>query len=422
MLTLQICTGDLFSTYGGGQVYVRNIVDEFIRQGVSIAVVSFVGSDDAGVVKRDYRGCDLYEIGAVDMTQLHGLIREINPDVIHAHSHKADISLIGKSLNIPTIITAHHGGILCPAGALLNTRDEICTVRHSAKNCLKCTINNVRFGRVFYPIMRMLPHGFSLKLGDLAKKAPFIPVASPVAMSPLSVDSKIREWDIIAQNATKIIAPSLAIRDAMVRCGADDTKIDIVPHGIPLPPDKLVKKSHSNRTKKFFFVGRICYVKGVHILLEALSKVDNPDIELHIIGGAGNRGEERYRNCLQKKYRHDKRIIWEGKVKPDQLFEHICHYDVMIHSAIFLEVFGMTISESISLGIPVIATRCGGAEMQIEEGVNGWLVKPNSVVSLQTKIEDISTKISITQTDKNSIISITKHCQTLYSIYEKNID
>ena len=38
MKLLQIASGDFFSTYGGGQVYVKNIVDEMIRQNLDLTV------------------------------------------------------------------------------------------------------------------------------------------------------------------------------------------------------------------------------------------------------------------------------------------------------------------------------------------------------------------------------------------------
>ncbi len=37
-----VASGDFFSDYGGGQVYVRNIVDELARHsGISTTVISF---------------------------------------------------------------------------------------------------------------------------------------------------------------------------------------------------------------------------------------------------------------------------------------------------------------------------------------------------------------------------------------------
>lgn len=87
MLILQIASGDFFSTYGGGQVYVKSIVDEMIRQGYSVQVISFVNKDCA-VETRDYKGTMLYEVGSNGIDRLESLIVQIRPDVIHAHSHK----------------------------------------------------------------------------------------------------------------------------------------------------------------------------------------------------------------------------------------------------------------------------------------------------------------------------------------------
>jgi hypothetical protein len=66
---LQIASGDFFSTYGGGQVYVKNIVDEMIRQGYSVQVISFVNKDCA-VETRDYKGTMLYEVGSNGIDRL----------------------------------------------------------------------------------------------------------------------------------------------------------------------------------------------------------------------------------------------------------------------------------------------------------------------------------------------------------------
>ena len=55
MKVLEVASGDFFSTYGGGQVYVKNIVDEMVRQGRDVAVVSFTG--DKGVEHKSYKSC-----------------------------------------------------------------------------------------------------------------------------------------------------------------------------------------------------------------------------------------------------------------------------------------------------------------------------------------------------------------------------
>ena len=75
------------------------------------------------------------------------------------------------------------------------------------------------------------------------------------------------------------------------------------------------------------------------------------------------------------------------------------------------------------MGKPVLATRCGGAEMQIEEGINGWLVEPNNAKELAKQIQIISSrkKLETSQHFKTQLISIESHCNSLYSIYQQTI-
>lgn len=419
MNILQISSGDFFSTYGGGQIYVKNIVDEFIHQQVDLSVISFVGNNKLG--QKNYNGVDLFEVkDDINENDLLNLVQQINPSLIHVHSHKDLICRIGKRLNIPVVVTAHHGGILCPAGSLLDSEDNICSKNICFENCLKCCLRNVRTGKYWYPLMRHLNKNQYLKFGQYLKSRPFIPFVTPIGSAALSIENKIKQWNDIKNLSTRIIAPSNAIAEAMIRNGLDKEKIRILPHGIPLPdtPQPFLEiKDKIN----FFYVGRICYVKGIHIMLQAFSQVKSENLELHLIGGSGNKGEKRYMNTLMKKYKRDKRIIWHGKVAPDNVFDTIKDFHIQIHPTICMEIFGLNISESLSMNKPVLATKCGGTEMQIIDGVNGWLVEPNNVESLKNKIDEISIN-KISDLEKNiskNVISIEEHCKTLKSLYEE---
>lgn len=420
MLILQIASGNFFSTYGGGQVYVKNIVDEMILQQCSLQVISFVSKEEA-IEKKQYKSIDLYEVGREGVKDLQQLIRKIGPDIIHAHSHKAEIVNIGKALHIPVIVTAHHGGIVCPAGTLLDCQDRICTQPVSHQHCLACCLRNIRSGKYWYPLMRLLPQKKYQQLGRGLSKLPFLPFITPIGQTALSIERKRMEWKTIAEGCTRMIAPCYAISEAMQRNGLDKDKITILPHGIPLPASVPSFPPVINGKIKFFYVGRICYVKGLHILLQAFSSVNNPHIELHLIGGTGNKTERRYEHQLKKQYSSDPRIIWHGKVSPDQVFNTIRDFHILIHPAIYLEVFGLNIAESLAMGKPVLATRCGGAEMQIEEGINGWLVEPNDVEELTKKIQEITVRFNQYKPENSTrkVISIQEHCKSLIRLYEK---
>ena len=436
MKILQIASGDFFSTYGGGQVYVKNIVDEIIRQGLDVTVLSFVVKDIA-INKCDYKGISLWEIGKhAKEADIEELVQTISPDIIHAHSQKELFASLGDRLHIPVIITAHHGGILCPAGTLMNADDQICQTNLSHEHCLKCCLANIRTGRNWYPIMRQLQKNSYVRLGKALQKLPFMPFITPIGGTALSIQSKISEWQTISEKATKVIAPSHAIADAMCRNGLSRDKVIVIAHGIPKNeeiqndcPSKLGGRAHAegvsilahNGKIRFFYVGRICRIKGLHILLEAFSGIANQDkAELHIIGGAGNKGEQRYINKLQRRYT-PLNIVWHGKVPAEKIFDTIKDFDVMVHPTICMEIFGLNIAEALAMNKPVLATRCGGAEMQIVDGVNGWLVQPNETHALRAKMIEIIEKgitLDVCNLHKD-VIAIDEHVRDLLKVYEK---
>ncbi len=421
MKILQIASGNFFSTYGGGQVYVKNIVDEMIRRGMDVCVISFM-AQSAGVVKKEYKGHLLYEIGNECDDKIISTIIDINPDIIHAHSHKSLVCRIGRQIDVPVIVTAHHGGIVCPAGTLLDCDDSICHKSVDLGNCLRCCLRNIRTGEYWYPWVRHLSLETYLHLGHFLEGKPFIPVITPVGGIAMAIEEKKRQWSEIIEMCSLMIAPSQAMGEALTTRGLNRKKLKVVPHGVPMPAhgDLLAIKDGPIR---FFYVGRICYVKGIHVLLEAFHKLKQTDVELHLIGGAGNKQEEKYMNTLYKKYFCDNRIVWHGKVPPNEIYDKIKAFHISVSSSSFLEAFGLNIAESLAMGRPVVATRCGGAEMQIKDGINGWLVPTNDVEVLRAKLDEIVCKrdcISfISGNCRNSVITIEEHCATLLNIYEE---
>jgi glycosyltransferase involved in cell wall biosynthesis len=75
------------------------------------------------------------------------------------------------------------------------------------------------------------------------------------------------------------------------------------------------------------------------------------------------------------------------------------------------------------MGKPVIATRCGGAEMQIEEGKNGWLVEPNCIKALNRVMEKIIDRPDEIPNDReeisNQVVKIEDHIKRLIRLYDE---
>lgn len=418
MKVVEVASGDFFSTYGGGQVYVKNIVDEMVRQGRDVAVVSFTG--DKGVEHKSYKGIDLVEVGDDGIDELQKVVARISPDVIHAHSHKAQMVEIGCKLGIPVVVTSHHGGIVCPAGTLMDCSDHTCQVAVNHHNCLRCVLRNIRSGLIAYPLMRLLPRKAYIRLGRLLGKLPFIYYATPIGNAARQIADKQREWQTIIDGCRLMIAPCRELAIAMERNGLSHEKVKILPHGIPLPIGVPPFPSIVDGNVKFFHVGRICYVKGLHVLLEAFHRTRAPRAEMHLIGGAGNKEEQRYEAMLRHRYADDTRIIWHGKIPPEEVYKTIANMHISCSSS-YLEAYGLNIAESLAMGKPVLATRNGGAEMQVEDGVNGWLVPQNDVEAMREKMQWIVDNLHDYDTRRSTerVISIERHCQELWKIYSE---
>lgn len=418
MRILHIASGDFFSTYGGGQVYVKNVTDGMLALGYDIAIISEVNQTNNIAVK-DYKGAPLIEIASGK--HLQEAIQLANPDIIHAHSLKPEAAQIGYKLGIPVVVTAHHGGIVCPAGTLMNHNDRICTVKANHKDCLRCVVQNILGGKVWYPMVKFWSQSAYLRIGQQLSKTRVIPFLTPIGIAACQIAKKQTSWDTIAQHCSAMIAPSQRFGELLKLNQLPEAKLHVIPHGIPLPQSVASYPDVAKGKIKFYFAGRICRIKGLHILLDALSHVPSNNLELHLIGGTGNKAEQRYLNSLKKKYSKDTRIIWHGKISPEEMYQQTEQFHVAIAPSICLEAFGLNIAEALALGKPVLTTTSGGGEMQIINNVNGWLVPSNNPEALAAKINEIlQHKEILPQISLNcSAIAIDKHCQALQEVYSK---
>lgn len=427
--------------YGGGQVYVQNLVDGLLvhEQAVEYMSITFDDVKAPEKVWTAYKSIKELQLilpqawnsnaGYSEKSDIVEAIVEvfkvIKPDIIHAHGWKESASLAAHTCNIPCIITAHHSGIVCPAGALLNQHDEICAIAAGQINCLPCCVRSIPGGSLWLPILRDLPFNFQLRIGEWLKKRRFIYFVTPLGTMVLSIQNKLDAVQTLGRYATRLIAPSNAIRDAMVRSGIPNEKVVVVPHGIPLPERQPMRADFGKTPVRFIYAGRISYVKGLHVILEALAGISADKYELHIVGGAVTKPEQRYLKKLKKRC-GGINAIWHGAVAHENLVRHIAACDVMIHPAICLEVFGLTITEALAVGRPVIATRCGGAEMQIHNGENGLIVQTNDKSDLSKAmlifINQPNEIARMSKYIKCNVISLKDHVISLLDIYKKSME
>ena len=190
MKILTVSAGDFSLTYGGGQTYVRRLVAELCtRKEIEVSILSFFSNEARQkTVELNGRNINIHYLPiSSEDNRIIALLKEISPDIVHIHGNKAQMCKVCRNMNIPNVVTAHHGGILCPAGALLNSKDEICHVPLNHRDCLKCCLHNIRFCGFLYPVLRFIPQSVYIALGKLLRKIPFIYCLTPVGSAALSI-------------------------------------------------------------------------------------------------------------------------------------------------------------------------------------------------------------------------------------------
>ena len=154
---------------------------------------------------------------------------------------------------------------------------------------------------------------------------------------------------------------------------------------------ELIKKYKLNSDHKIIlFVGsmdRAHYFKGVDILLEALKLVrKNNDKARLILVGQGKLRKE-YEN-LAGQLGIGREVVFAGEVTQEDLPKFYNLADVCVLPSINRgEAFGLVLIEAMASGKPVIASNLAGVREVVNDGVNGWLVRPGQAEELASKLD-----------------------------------
>lgn len=174
--------------------------------------------------------------------------------------------------------------------------------------------------------------------------------------------------------------------------GADSNRIFVYPFSsvkekevlkccIPYDEKKEIrKKLDIEENKVVLSVGQFIYRKGYDVLLEATRQIDK-SIGFYIVGGDVT---DEYR-ILKEKYQLDN-VHFVKFMPKEKLAEYYMAADIFVLPT-REDIWGLVVNEAMSYGLPVVTTDkcCAGLEM-IQDGINGKIVKAESVQELRDAI------------------------------------
>jgi len=148
------------------------------------------------------------------------------------------------------------------------------------------------------------------------------------------------------------------------------------------------KKQITKNKIEFLYVGQVEEYKGVFVLLNIFSAKGGPasgwDHRLHIVGDG--KDLEKAKDFVKD----NKNIIFYNKLNTENLNKIYLNSDVLIFPSLTYENCPAVILEAFSFGIPVIASRIGGAQELVENDKTGWLFEPGNMEGLENIIKNIN--------------------------------
>ena len=207
-------------------------------------------------------------------------------------------------------------------------------------------------------------------------------VKNRARVSEMEPSLRIDEERELVASADVVMTASSHERDLLEHYyDADASRLETIPCGVDLdmfqPRDKRTSRIELGldpNAPMLLWVGRLEKLKGVDILIEALSQLDERDFTLMLVGG------DEHAEDLKAELRSqaaaaglESNIRFVGAVPHDRLPVYYSAADVCVVPS-YYESFGLVAVESMACGTPVVASRVGGLISTVTDGVTGYLI------------------------------------------------
>lgn len=263
-----------------------------------------------------YKFLDFYSYA--NKAIIRTILQDINPDIVHVNNiygFSPVIWSVPSSYGIPVINTYRDYFMMCPRANLMSN-GKICNNPNVA-----CRIYRNLFKHFLKPVA--------------------IHVAISKAVQRVLYDT--------LQIESEVIYNSIDVDyDLFQRCYEN-------------------KKNHKKGTVKFVYVGGLIPTKGVLELSKEFARMNEANVELHILGEGILRGEIEQLEC--------KDIILHGFVSGEEKKAILSQMDVAICPSLWNEPFGRVVIEAYQYALPVIGSAMGGIPELIGENT-GMLFDP----------------------------------------------
>jgi glycosyltransferase involved in cell wall biosynthesis len=352
---------------GGLEMHAQRLAHALARRGHEVVVCTLAGGDgprertDGGITVIEIDGWRRHLARAYEdparafhipmpdpgvVRALRSVLDSQRPDVVHAHGwilYSALVAVPGSGARL--LATLHDFGLVCARRNLLHHGERLCSGPRLGK-CLRCAPEQ-------YGVLKATP----VVLGHRASTR------------------------LLNGRCDRYLAVSHAVRDAVVRSGADGgAPVDVIPNFVDLAA--IDATSHDPRPAWVppegpfvLFVGALTAFKGIGDLLEVWRR-DPPDAHLVL---AGTPRPDTPRSLPP-------RVSLVEDVAHREVLAATRHAAVSVTPSVGPDACPSTVIEAMACATAVVGTTVGGIPDLIEHEVDGLLVAPANPGALRAAV------------------------------------
>jgi len=186
----------------------------------------------------------------------------------------------------------------------------------------------------------------------------------------------------------KMTAISHALKRNLLRLGAPVEKATVIHQGVDLNQfDYQPSHREEEESLKLLYVGQLSRVKGVHTLIQAVSRIELP-FHLTLVGTGVPDYLAELHQAVAAMGLQD-RVTFTGKLSREKVVEAYHAHHVLCFTSEWDEPFGLTHLEAMACGCAVVSTTTGGSGELIRDRENALAFSAGDATDLARRVEEL---------------------------------